>query len=67
MTKNNPLAGFKKNCVQVWEDAYIADSSLGCEGEIRLVPDMESRKSCIWHPNHDMALATMHTAPGDHK
>ena len=53
-----------KTIFQVWGDTYIPDSGLGCEGEVRLMPDVESQVICPWHPLHEMVLADFHESPG---
>ena len=49
---------------QVWADTYIPDSGLGCEGEVRLMPDVESQVVCPWHPLHELVLADFQESPG---
>jgi len=49
---------------QVFGDEVAPQSGLGAWGEVRLVPDMESRCSVPWHPSHDMAIGNLEVSPG---
>jgi len=48
----------------VFGDEVAPQSGLGAWGEVRLVPDMESRCSVPWHPSHDMAIGNLEVSPG---
>jgi hypothetical protein len=49
---------------QVFGDDVPPKSGLGPWGEVRLLPDMESRCAVPWHPTHEMAIGNLEVSPG---
>eukprot|EP00897_Mesotaenium_endlicherianum_P009630 jgi/Mesen1/8696/ME000052S08122 len=45
-------------------DAPSPGSGLSAVGEIRLVPDLSTRRNIPWWPKHEVVLADMHSVPG---
>jgi len=58
--------GITKACMAMtsFSDAPAADSGLTAVGEIRLMPDISTRRRLPWFPEHEIALVDMHSKPG---
>lgn len=50
--------------LNVFGDDVPPKSGLGPWGEVRLLPDMESRCAVPWHPTHEMAIGNLEVSPG---
>jgi hypothetical protein len=58
--------GITQACMAMtsFSDAPAPNSGLSAIGEIRLMPDISTRRRLPWFPEHEIALVDMHSKPG---